>query len=118
MRVFLVKNIGMKNVPEYIEWSKLNIYSKTTHAEMVAVLQILKKNKLSRDSNNKPKFPKILFIFSFNKNKKTRMSKPCADCVKILRYYGVKKVIYSTPEGVISEEVCNTISLPSRGNRS
>lgn len=117
MLSFLAKKIGLKNTPHYIEWPRLRIYSKSTHAEMAAIIDFLRKNKSNSKSTNIPKFPKTLYVFSFNKNKKTRMSKPCADCLKLLKYYGVKKVIYSIYDDIIFEKIHNIQSNKSRGNK-
>ena len=32
-------------------------------------------------------------------------SKPCAQCTKMLKYYGLKKIYYSIPGGLIVENV-------------
>jgi deoxycytidylate deaminase len=117
MLSFLAKKHGLKNTPHYIEWPRIQIYSKTTHAEMAAILDFLRKNRSNNKSNNVPKFPKTLYVFSFNKNKKTRMSKPCADCVKLLKHYGVKKVIYSIYDDVVFEKINDIESKKSRGNK-
>jgi deoxycytidylate deaminase len=117
---FLEKKIGVKNNPHYIEWPKLQIYSNSTHAEMAAIVDFLRKNKKNiknTKSSYIPKFPKTLYVFSFNKNKKTRMSKPCADCLKLLKYYGIKKVIYSIYDDVVFEKVDDIDSEKSRGNK-
>ncbi len=123
---FLEKKIGAKNSPHYIEWPKLQIYSNSTHAEMAAIVDFLRKNtkniknkKNIKNTKNSyiPKFPKTLYVFSFNKNKKPRMSKPCEDCLKLLKYYGIKKVIYSVYDDIVFEKVHDIDSEKSRGNR-
>jgi deoxycytidylate deaminase len=114
---FLEKKIGAKNTPHYIEWPKLQIYSNSTHAEMAAIVDFLRKNKKNIKNSYIPKFPKTLYVFSFNKNKKPRMSKPCEDCLKLLKYYGIKKVIYSVYDDIVLEKVHDIDSEKSRGNR-
>ena len=97
---------GIKNEPEYIEWPQLNIKSVTTHAEMSAIIGFLRQNKIKHiDTNKKIKFPKKIYIFSFSRKKKFRLSKPCELCLKILKYYGVKKVIYSIENDVVVEKI-------------
>jgi deoxycytidylate deaminase len=109
----------MKNTPQYIEWNNLNIYSKTTHAEMVAILQFLKKNKKTIKDKEIPKFPKKIYVMSFNKNNKLRNSKPCEACLKLLKYYGVKTVVYSIYNDIITEKIDNIKNtIVVRGNKS
>ncbi len=100
------KKNGMKNEDEYIEWPQLNIKSNTIHAEMSAIINFLRKHKIKHtDRVNNIKFPKKLYVFSFNVKEKFRLSKPCESCLKLLKYYGVKKVVYSIKNDVVIEKV-------------
>lgn len=45
-------------------------------------------------------------------------SKPCSNCVKIMKEYGIRKVTYSTPEGMVTESIETINSTPSVGQRS
>lgn len=38
-------------------------------------------------------------------------SKPCSQCTKVLKHYGLKKIYYSVPGGLIVESVNNLISI-------
>jgi deoxycytidylate deaminase len=110
--------IGLKNTPEYIEWDNLNIYSKSTHAEMMAILQFLKKHKKTPKDKDIPKFPKKIYVMSFNKNNILRNSKPCSDCLKLLKFYGIKKVVYSVYDNIITEKIENIKDvIVTRGNK-
>ncbi len=109
---------GMKNEPYYIDWPILNIYSKTIHAEMAAILSLLRKYKVSRYSKNKPKFPKKIYVVSFYTDKRLRISKPCEDCLRLLKYYGVKKVVYSISNDLTIQSVFEIKPKKSRGNLS
>lgn len=80
----------------------MKLYSWTAHAEMRAIIMYLiatKQNKKRRRNHGKKAFdgnvPKTLYVVSFN-NGIWKNSRPCDDCIKIMRYYGVKKVIYTT----------------------
>ncbi len=114
----LEKINGAKNVPEYIEWSNLGIKSASTHAEMVAIISILKKYKLKHTNKAKPKFPKKIYVFALNTNKTFRSSKPCEHCLKLLKYYGVKTVVYFMKNHIRIEKVCEVKdTILSRGTR-
>lgn len=46
-------------------------------------------------------------------------SKPCQNCLKLLRDYGIRKVTYSTQEGLlVTENIAHMESTPSVGYRS
>lgn len=46
-------------------------------------------------------------------------SKPCQNCLRLLRQYGIRKVTYSTTNGLlITEKIATMESTPSVGYRS
>ena len=101
MLVFYRKDFnGGKNEITPIEW--LGIRSSSTHAEMKAIALYLSSTHQNRGRRKRHKkhifrgkVPRTMFVVSMYKNI-WRNSRPCDDCIKILRYYGVKKVIYTT----------------------
>jgi deoxycytidylate deaminase len=109
---------GGENVPEYIEFPQLRIKSSSTHAEMVAILSFLKKHKVKHTSKIIPKFPKKIYVFALNTNKTFRSSKPCEHCLKLLKYYGVKTVVYYMKNHIKVEKVSDIKdTIVSRGSR-
>ena len=101
-RVFYGANRGMKNEPTAIEWNGISCSSISTHAEMNLIKNYLSntnQNKQIRKKHGKYQFKgkmiKTIVVVSYYKNK-WRCSRPCDDCLNLLKYYGVKKVIYST----------------------
>lgn len=68
------------------------------------------------------KVPKTLVVICVYKNR-LHNSRPCDHCIRIMRSYGVKKVIYSTglqnPNEMFYVEDVDTMDLhgPSSGNR-
>ena len=67
----------------------------------------------------KIKMPKTMFVVSPYKGR-FRVSRPCNECIKVMRLYGIKKVVYSTgnPESPFCKEDVATMPLngSSRGN--
>lgn len=45
-------------------------------------------------------------------------SKPCTDCIKMMKTYGIYKIFYSNEKGdIVYEKVNNMISRPSSGRK-
>jgi hypothetical protein len=116
---------GIKNEPFPVEWKGLS--SVSTHAEMnliVSTLRQMKKNvgrrKYHSSEYNYGKFPNTLIVISIYKNQ-LRNSRPCNECIKVMRMYKIKRVVYST--GNLQEPFHMELvsSMPficqSRGNR-
>ena len=127
MRALSIQGIsGMKNEPYPIEWHDLK--SSSTHAEMNAIVHRLRSKRMitGRRKQHSPrqnysKFPNTLVVISIYKES-LRNSRPCNECIRVMRMYGIKHVIYST--GNINEPFYmeNVASMPficqSRGNCS
>jgi len=65
----------------------------TTHAEIGAILG------LSRSATEGAK----VFVVRVNRHGEYRMSKPCPMCEDVLKFVGVKKVVYTTGGNAIGE---------------
>jgi deoxycytidylate deaminase len=63
------------------------------HSEMNVISTYLSKNK----PGNLTKC--TLVIIRINRQGELCLSKPCANCVKYLKYYGIKKIFYSSDTG-------------------
>ena len=63
------------------------------HSEMNVISTYLAKNK----PRNLTKC--TLVIIRINRQGDIRSSKPCAECVKHLKHYGIKKIFYSSDDG-------------------
>lgn len=102
----------MKNDPTTVEWNGLSCNSISTHAEMKLIQKYLSdtnQNHCRRKKHGKHKFTgkimKTIIVVSYYKNK-WRCSRPCDDCLRLLKYYGVKKVIYSTGSDDPNKALC------------
>ena len=82
--------------------------------------KILGRRKKHSEYNIMPKFPKTLFVVSLYKGQ-LRNSRPCNDCILIMRMYGIKRVIYSTGNTDEPYHMESVSTMPflcqSRGNR-
>lgn len=118
---------GMKNTIFPIEWNAFNFCSHSTHAEMNAIVSYLhrKKNGIGRRKShcskyNYCKFPKTALVISIYKGR-LRQSRPCDECIKIMRLYGIKNIIYSTGDTETPFLIEKVLTMPflghSRGNR-
>ena len=120
---------GGKNVPVPVEWKGIGCHSISTHAEMSAIMnflistkQIKGRRKVHGKTPFKGKVPKTLYVVSMYKGR-WRNSRPCDDCIKVMRYYGVKRVIYSTgltdPHRFLCVEKVDSMEFRGRssGNR-
>lgn len=118
---------GMKNTPHPIEWNAFNFCSQSTHAEMNAIVSHLhqkKKDGGRRKSHcskhNYCKFPKTIVVISLYKGR-LRQSRPCDDCINVMRLYKIKNVIYSTGDLETPFLMEKIETMPflghSRGNR-
>ena len=75
------------------------------HSEMNVISTYLSKNKPSNLSKS------TLVIIRINRQGELCLSKPCANCIKYLKYYGIKKIFYSSDTGfetTSSTEIKNT----------
>lgn len=126
----LGKTNGAKNEPYAIEWNgrKGGFNSLTTHAEMKKVISHLRRKnkhvgrrKSHRFRHNYCKFPKTLVVISIYKGK-LRYSRPCDECIKIMRMYNIKRVIYSSGDINDPYYMENVATMPfmgpSRGNKN
>jgi deoxycytidylate deaminase len=82
------------------------------HAEENVISKYLRKNKHSIKHLH-------IVVVRVNSMGEVMMSKPCANCINIMRKHGIKKVTYSTDGGFLVTESLQTIqSVPSSGHRS
>ncbi len=69
------------------------MHSRTLHAEMNAILSYRSKKK-------NLKMPKTLIVVGYYKGR-LHNSRPCDHCLALLKYYDIKKVIYSTGDAEV-----------------
>lgn len=67
---------------------------KTVHAEVNAAFKVKNKNNLKGST---------IVVFRQTKDGCTAMSRPCDSCMNMLKYYGVRKVVYTTLDGYKEE---------------
>jgi tRNA(Arg) A34 adenosine deaminase TadA len=75
-------------------WSDLYEYPEQYHAETAALLNI-------RSSRRKPH---TIYIARINRGGLLRLAKPCPHCFQIINTQNIKKIVYTTEDGV--DEVC------------
>jgi deoxycytidylate deaminase len=64
------------------------------HAEEAAILQAVKKHGISELNGS------TIHVVRLDKSNDMAMAKPCPHCQKLLRRFQVKKVLYSTKNGM------------------
>jgi len=77
----------------------------TCHAEMDALRSVYKningRGHYRKNIRNNKIFEKIvLYIVRINNQNMFMNSKPCADCMKVIKFLNIKKVVYSEDEGI------------------
>lgn len=70
------------------------VYDKT-HAEVAAIKKIHPSFDFSRAE---------IFVCSRKKNREYRVARPCPICEGMLREIGIKKIYYTTGNGIVKEE--------------
>lgn len=79
-----------------IGYCELNSFHNSKHAEMDAVLKLLR-----RDTGLSSLCGSTVYVTRITPNGTTALAKPCAKCMSLLISVGVKEVIYTTDN-------CNT----------
>jgi deoxycytidylate deaminase len=59
-----------------------------------------------------------MVVIRINAEEELVDSKPCSNCVRLMRAFGIRKVTYSTVAGLITESLTTIESQPSVGQRS
>jgi len=111
-----------KNTSERFHY--FNKKMRTTHAEMNLIVSYLKENDINpltikSDELKKIDFPKHIQVLSPYGNR-VRISKPCSDCLDIIKLCGITHVTYSTNDRVnpfVTENV-NDINSKQSSNRT
>jgi deoxycytidylate deaminase len=68
----------------------------STHAEIDVIHKVLR-NNLELDGC-------IIAVVRFGKDGSLRNSRPCNHCLEAMKYYRIKKIMYSTDDGTIKSE--------------
>lgn len=95
-----VISTGHNKQVEYIhnvQRGSRELWNINTCAEKDAIQKALKLNDGSRHL-----IGSTIYVQRFNKNGETRMAKPCKHCQELIEAVGVKKVIYTTSDGVVN----------------
>lgn len=69
---------------------------KTVHAEINAIMRTVNKDKLKGST---------IVVYRQDNHGNSAMARPCDMCEKMLRKYGVKKMIYTNNNGTWTEEI-------------
>ena len=95
----------------------------TVHAECNVLQKASKKNKFpmfNTEGEIKSKFTNPsnfdMIVIRRNKNSKLMLSKPCEDCISLMKHFGLKRVFYSTDAGdIVCEKVSSIENKKSSG---
>lgn len=79
------------------------------HAEENVLYNFYKRNHRRKIITRKL----VLVVIRINANGKMIDSKPCSHCLDMMKYYGVKKVIYSDTNGSLSTDTIKHMSCIS-----
>lgn len=83
------------------------------HAEENVLYNFYKNNRNYRVTRRL-----VLIVIRVNSNNKLINSKPCSHCLEMMKYYGIKKVIYSDTNGLLTSDIIkNMKSRASKGYR-
>jgi deoxycytidylate deaminase len=102
---------GYNNLRTYSRDRFLNNTSFACHAEVDVLRKIVKKNI----KKNKI----VLYVVRLNKSGLYMNSKPCIDCIKLIKKYNIKKIVYSCDKTLFVKckpEECKTTHV-SYGNK-
>jgi len=102
--------ISSKNIAD-------GIINGSIHAEVNAILNYYgkdfyynKNKQLVYISNNNKKKIDIM-VARFNKKGILRNARPCYNCLNLMKIVGIRKIYYTTDDGIICEEVDKMISI-------
>ena len=76
----------------------------STHAEMDVLHKVLKTCCLSPFKDDVDLSSYIIAVVRFGKDGNLRNSRPCNHCLNTMIKYRIKKIIYSTDDGIMSEK--------------
>ena len=116
----LVSICRVKNTNENFVWKDDTFFSNTStsHAEAKFLITHCTYN-LTNDSKS-PDFIDTLFVVSPYKNR-FRYSRPCTNCILLMRYFGIVNVVYSTGDSKCPYMIENVADMQlikkSRGDR-
>ena len=68
----------------------------STHAEMDVIHKALRHNQLSLNC--------IIAVVRFGRDGTLKNSRPCNHCLDAMKFYRIKKIMYSTDDGTIKSE--------------
>lgn len=91
--------------------------SLSCHAEENALIKYRTKLRV-RDRKEIARRKLHMVVIRINAHDELVNSKPCTNCIKLMKEFGIRKVSYSTPQGMVTELVKNIVSQPSVGYRS
>ena len=76
----------------------------STHAEMDVLNKVLKKNKINKNGGIINLNNYVIVVVRFGKDGLLKNSRPCNHCINTMCKYHIKKIMYSTDEGIIVTE--------------
>jgi deoxycytidylate deaminase len=59
-----------------------------------------------------------ILVVRINANNQITNSKPCSHCVEVIKSFGIRKVTYSTNDGLVTELLREMVTISSSGYRS
>lgn len=71
-------------------------FAQTVHAELAAIMDVKNKESLKGAT---------MVVYREKKDGSLGMSRPCPSCMRLLKQYGFKKIIYTTDQGYAEEKI-------------
>jgi deoxycytidylate deaminase len=94
------------------------IISNTIHAEENAIINYYGKNFYYNKCKNIVYLPNNIkknnidiFVARFNKNGIMTNARPCYNCLLLMKHVGIRKVYYTTLDGIMCENISDMISI-------
>lgn len=107
------QNAIAKILKEHGYYDLLSLLSVTTNFDKISQRLRIKLKRVRRIFKNI-----TIVVYRELANGSLACAKPCTICKNIMLNFGIKKVIYSTPDGMIQSKVCELKSILTRNMRN
>ena len=86
----IVISIGVNKVRYFKDCPTSKKFENSLHAEQAAIMKILRTGQGNKLRNT------TIFVCRVNKHGKCRLAKPCSHCLDLIKFVGIKRIVYST----------------------
>jgi deoxycytidylate deaminase len=91
-----VLSVGFNQILKNHPLTRMFNEHQSIHAEVSSIIR-LKKKKILKECK--------MVVYREYANGELAMSRPCPTCIKILKFFGIKKIIYTTIDGYSQETI-------------